>query len=272
MALAMGKFVKMHGLGNDFVIIDARDAPVDMPRTRARAIADRHVGIGCDQLILIEPSTRADIKMRIWNSDGGEVEACGNATRCVAALFNQPSISIESGDDILVAERGDADITLAYPAPRFDADAVPLAYAMDTLAMPVAWGPLQAPVAVNVGNPHIVFFVKDLAAIPLASLGPEIENDPLFPERINVNVAEITGPSSIDLLVWERGAGLTRACGTGALASALAAIATRRVTSPVTVSLPGGTLRITWDGQRAPMITGPATFVYRGEADWAAFG
>lgn len=272
MALAMGKFVKMHGLGNDFVIIDARDAPVDMPRTRARAIADRHMGIGCDQLIVIEPSTRADIKMRIWNCDGGEVEACGNATRCVAALFQQPSISIESGDDILRAENGGDIITLTYPAPRFDADAIPIAYAMDTLAMPVAWGPLQAPAAINVGNPHIVFFVEDLAAIPLASLGPEIENDTLFPERINVNVAEITGPSSIDLLVWERGAGLTRACGTGALASALAAIATRRATSPVAVTLPGGTLHIAWDGRGTATISGPATLVYRGEADWARFG
>lgn len=272
MALAMGAFVKMHGLGNDFVIIDARAAPIDMPRARARAIADRHLGIGCDQLIIIENSARADIKMRIWNSDGGEVQACGNATRCVAALLSLPSMSIESGDAILRAESWLDAITLAYPAPRFDWDAIPLAYPMDTLAMPVAWGRLQSPVAVNVGNPHIVFFVEDLAAIPLATLGPEIERDPLFPERINVNVAQITGPSNIDLLVWERGAGLTRACGTGALASALAAIRTRRVASPVAVHLPGGTLHVAWDGQHPPTISGPATLVYRGEADWATFG
>ncbi|MEQ1688144.1 MAG: diaminopimelate epimerase [Sphingopyxis sp.] len=270
-----GNFIKMHGLGNDFVVIDARIDAVAMTSARARAIADRHTGIGCDQLILIEPSTTADVKMRIWNADGGEVSACGNATRCVAQLIGGAA-SIETLGGTLRASSEGALVSVAFPAPIFDAAAIPLAYAMDTAAMPVAWEGLPdgaaAPMAVNVGNPHIVFFVADVDAVDLETLGPIIEHDPLFPERINVNVASITGDASLRLRVWERGCGETRACGTGAVASAVCAIASRRCASPLTVALPGGDLLIDWAGSGSATMYGPASEVYRGTTDWANFG
>ena len=266
-----GQFVKMHGLGNDFVVIDARDAPVAMTRARARAIADRNEGIGCDQLILIEPSKVADVRMRIWNADGGEVEACGNATRCVAALVGG-SPRIETAGGILSAAANGPLVSVDFPEPRFAWDAIPLAYAMDTLSMPVGWEDLTEPLAVNVGNPHVIFFVPDGEAVDLERLGPIIENDPLFPERINVNVATITGTNALSLRVWERGAGLTRACGTGAVATAVAAIRSRRVASPVHVRLPGGELLIHWAPGEPAVMHGPATEVFRGVADWEQFG
>lgn len=265
-----GAFIKMHGLGNDFVVIDARAAPVQITAARARAIADRREGIGCDQLILIESSTIADIRMRIWNGDGSEVEACGNATRCVAKLVGGRA-SIETVGGLLKAESAGSLVSVDLPAPRFAWDAIPLAYPIDTMAMPVAWDDLADPIAVNVGNPHVIFFVPDCDAIDLETLGPIVEHDPLFPERINVNVATITGPTSLKLRVWERGAGLTRACGTGACATAVAAIKSRRVAGPVTVSLPGGDLLIDWREEGAITMHGPATEVYRGTADWDDF-
>lgn len=266
-----GDFIKMHGLGNDFVVIDARVTVVDMTPTRARAIADRHTGIGCDQLIIIEPSACADVRMRIWNADGGEVSACGNATRCVARLIGG-SPSIETAGGIVSASAGGALVSIVFPEPHFDAADIPLAYAMDTMAMPVGWEGLDQPMAVNVGNPHLVFFVDDPDAIELERLGPLIEHDPLFPERINVNVASVTGAASITLRVWERGSGLTRACGTGAVATALCAIKSRRCIGPVTVTQPGGDLLIDWPGHGPVTMHGPATEVYRGQTDWANFG
>lgn len=267
----IGEFIKMHGLGNDFVVIDARTTAVDMFPARARAIADRHEGIGCDQLIVIELSARADIRMRIWNADGAEVESCGNATRCVAHLVGG-NPSIETGGGLLTAELSNGLVSIDFPPPSFDWDAIPLAYPMDTLAMPVSWEALSSPMAVNVGNPHAIFFVDDCDAIPLDVLGPDIEHDPLFPERINVNVATVTGPSAIRLRVWERGVGLTRACGTGAIATAAAALKSRRVTGPVTVSLPGGDLVIDQRATGEMVMQGPATEVFRGTTDWNRFG
>ena len=263
----------MHGLGNDFVIFDAREAPLEMDGGRARALADRRTGIGCDQLIVIEPSDRADVRMRIWNADGGEVEACGNASRCVALLLGGET-AIETAGGLIQGVADDGAATVDMGAPRFGWDEIPLAYPMDTAALPVGWEGLQRPHAVNVGNPHLVFFVEDAAAIDLARLGPLIENDPLFPERVNVNLAEVrVGGMSlggvrrpgIDLRVWERGAGLTRACGTGACATAVAAIRHRQMTSPVGVSLPGGTLTIDWQPGGTIRMTGPAAHVFTGE-------
>lgn len=265
-------FIKMHGLGNDFVVIDARDAPVTMAAARARAISDRREGIGCDQLILLEPSAIADVRMRIWNADGSEVEACGNASRCVARLLGGAS-RIETAGGMLDASDSDAGVSIDFPAPRFDWDAIPLAYPLDTAAIPAGWEELSGGFTVNVGNPHIIFFVdQPVADIDLERLGPIIEHDPLFPERINVNVAQVTGPSSLDLRVWERGVGLTRACGTGACATGVAALATRRVTGPVTVTLPGGPLLIDWQLRGGIRMTGPATEVFRGTVDWSQFG
>ncbi len=261
----------MHGLGNDFVVIDARDQALTITPARARAIADRHTGIGCDQLILLAPHTSADAIMRIWNADGSEAEACGNAARAVALLLNKPATVATAGGTIaLIPGSGGATVDMGLP--RFAWDTIPLAYAADTTALPVAWEDLAQPAAVNVGNPHLIFFVDDADAVDLARLGPLIEHDPLFPDRINVNVAQITGASALSLRVWERGAGLTRACGTGACATAVAAIASKRVTGPVAVTLPGGTLTIDWHPGGTIRMTGPATHVFTGEADWNAFG
>ena len=254
-------FIKMHGLGNDFVILDARKDAVAMDAARARAIANRRTGVGCDQVILLEPSEAADLRMRIWNADGGEVEACGNAARCVVKLEGGDA-TIETRGGILKGGPEGVDMG----APKFGWDEIPLAYAMDTAAMPVGWEELQEPAAVNVGNPHVVFFVPEADAIALAGLGPVIERDPLFPERVNVNVASIED-GAIRLQVWERGAGLTLACGTGACATAAAAIRRRLVTSPVEVHLPGGTLTIAWEPGSTVRMSGPATFVFSGEMD-----
>ncbi|MFM7029257.1 MAG: diaminopimelate epimerase [Chakrabartia sp.] len=265
------RFYKMHGLGNDFVVIDARNAPVDMSAARAAAIADRRTGIGCDQLILLEPSATADARMRIFNADGSEVEACGNASRAVALLLGGQSV-VETLGGIIRLEAGNGAARVDMGMPRFDWDAIPLGYAMDTRAMPVGWDGLETPAAVNVGNPHLIFFVADADAVPLETLGPVIETDPLFPERINVNVASRLGPAHLKLRVWERGAGLTRACGTGACATAVAAIRAGLVSTPVTISLPGGDLEINWSPGQPILMTGPATLVFTGETDWSRFG
>jgi diaminopimelate epimerase len=264
-------FTKMHGLGNDFVVLDTRvQALPPMTPAVARALADRRTGIGCDQLILLEGSDVADFRMRIFNADGGEVEACGNASRAVALLHGSPA-RIETAGGILTArpEHGGAAVDMGEP--RFEWDAIPLAYAMDTAALPVGWDELEQPAAVNVGNPHAVFFVDNCDAIDLEHLGPEIERDPLFPERVNVNVATVENSSAIRLRVWERGAGLTRACGTGACATAVSAMRRGLVGREVTVSLPGGPLLIAWGDDGRIIMTGPAAESFRGTFDWGDY-
>ncbi|TMM49124.1 diaminopimelate epimerase [Qipengyuania marisflavi] len=264
-------FTKMHGLGNDFVVLDARAADLPVITTGfARAITDRRTGIGCDQLIVLEPSDTADLRMRIFNPDGGEVGACGNATRAVALLHGS-AVQIETGGGILNARPGDGGATVDMGQPRFDWDAIPLAYPMDTLAMPVGWEALDNPTAVNVGNPHAVFFIPDCDAVDLAQIGPVIEQDPLFPERVNVNVATVTDRDHIRLRVWERGAGITRACGTGACATAVAAMRRNLTDREVTVTLPGGDLQIVWGEDNRIRMTGPATEAYRGSFEWDDF-
>jgi diaminopimelate epimerase len=259
----MTRFRKMHGLGNDFVVFDTREGAVAMDAAQARAIADRRTGVGCDQVILLEPSEVADVRMRIWNSDGGEVESCGNATRCVA-LLEGGVVRIETAGGIVTGRANGSAATVDMGRPRFGWDEIPLAYAMDTAAMPVAWDGLETPAAVNVGNPHIIFFVDDPDQVDLERVGPEIERDPLFPERVNVNVAAIED-GAIRLRVWERGAGLTLACGTGACATAVAAIRRKLVESPVEVRLPGGELTIEWAPGGTIRMSGPATHVFTGE-------
>ena len=260
----------MHGLGNDFVIIDARDKAMALSGATAAAIANRHSGIGCDQLIILHPSTQADVRMQIFNADGSEVEACGNASRCVAKLIGDET-RIETAGGIIIGNATTDGAIVDMGEPRFEWQSIPLGYAMDTLNMPVGWEDLQNPASVNVGNPHVIFFVDDSARVELDRLGPMIEIDPLFPEKVNVNVAHIEG-GTIHLRVWERGVGLTRACGTGACATAVAAIKRGLVSSPVQVDLPGGSLVISWkDGENIQM-QGPTTYVFSGEADWTQFG
>ncbi|HWK42404.1 MAG TPA: diaminopimelate epimerase [Croceibacterium sp.] len=264
-------FTKMHGLGNDFVVLDTREQALPpMTPAVARALADRRTGIGCDQLILLEKSDAADFRMRIFNSDGSEVEACGNATRAVSLLHGEPA-EIETAAGILAARPGQGGAAVDMGEPRFDWDAIPLAYAMDTLSLPVGWDELEQPVAVNVGNPHAVFFVDNCDSVDLEALGPEIEHDPLFPQRVNVNVATVESDSAIRLRVWERGAGLTRACGTGACATAVAAMRRGLVGREVTVTLPGGALLIEWGEDGRITMTGPAAESFRGTFDWGDY-
>jgi len=260
-------FHKMHGLGNDFVIVDARKEPFDVTPSLARAIADRRTGVGCDQLILLEPSETADLRMRIWNSDGGEVESCGNATRCVIQLTGAKAIDTDGG--VLTGEDLGAEVEVVLPEPRFGWEEIPLAYPADTNPLPMAWDELEQPFAVNVGNPHLVFFVPDAGEVPLDELGPRIENDPAFPERINVNVASLLG-NVLKLRTFERGAGETLACGTGACASAVAAVATRRLLSPVKVDMTGGSLTIEWAPGQPIRMRGGATHVFAGDLDLEA--
>lgn len=262
------QFHKMHGLGNDFVILDGRDAPVTMTPALAMALADRHTGIGCDQLILLEPSTSADVKMRIWNHDGGEVESCGNASRCVISLTG--ASSLETGGGIISGGKVGAEIEVSLPPPQFAWDEIPLSYPMDTGRLPLAWGPLEHPMALSVGNPHVVFFVSDERTIELDRIGPSIEHDPAFPDRINVNVAALRD-GDIFLRTWERGSGLTLACGTGACATAVAAISQKEAASPVRVHMRGGQLTISWAPGEAIRMQGAATHVFTGEIDLEQF-
>ena len=261
------QFHKMHGLGNDFVIVDAREQAFDVTPVLARAIADRRRGVGCDQLIVLEPSDSADLRMRIWNSDGGEVESCGNATRCVVQLTGARRIDSDGGLLEGMELGGEVEVTLGEP--RFGWDEIPLAYAMDTAALPMAWDGLENPMALNVGNPHLVFFVPDAREVPLEILGPRIENDPAFPQRININVASSVH-DRLKLRTFERGAGETLACGTGACASAVAAIVSKRAQSPVRVDMTGGSLTISWAAGEPIRMRGTATHVFSGELDLEA--
>jgi diaminopimelate epimerase len=261
------RFEKMHGLGNDFVIVDARQNGFELTSDLAKAIADRRTGVGCDQLIVLEPSDRADLRMRIWNSDGSEVSACGNATRCVIQLTGAKRIDTEGG--LLEGKDLGSEIEVNLPEPRFGWDEIPLAYPMDTSSLPMAWDELSHPFAVNVGNPHLIFFVPDIGSVRLDELGPLIETDPAFPERINVNVASLIG-GPFALRTFERGAGETLACGTGACATAVAAIATKRASSPVRIDMRGGSLTIEWEPGASIRMRGPANHVFSGEFDLKA--
>jgi diaminopimelate epimerase len=257
----------MHGLGNDFVIFDAREEPLAIDEALARAISDRKTGVGCDQLILLEKSNLADLRMRIWNHDGIEVESCGNASRCVVALTH--ARTIETGGGLVTGTEDGSDVEVSLGEPHFEWERVPVTYPMPTNPMPMAWGELRNPIGLNVGNPHVVFFVDNADSIDLDELGPRIEHDPVFPERINVNVAEVH-PDGLRLRTWERGAGITRACGTGASATAVAAILTKRAQSPVKVTMRGGSLTIAWAPGEPIRMRGSATYVFKGEIDLEA--
>jgi diaminopimelate epimerase len=266
-------FIKMHGLGNDFIVLDDRggDLPGEMSRQFAAALADRKTGIGCDQLVLLQPSADADLTMRIFNADGGEVEACGNAARAVGLLLGKPATIATLGGTI-TTEPAAAGVAVDMGEPRFEWEQIPVAYALDTLSMPIAWDSLAGPAAVNVGNPHAVFFVDDTNAIALDQLGPAIEHDPIFPARVNVNVATVLSRSEIRLRVWERGVGETRACGTGACATAVAAMRRGLVDrGTATVLLPGGALTIAWGSDNRIVMTGQASESFRGTFEWSAF-
>ena len=267
-------FRKMNGLGNDFVVLDARVRPLALKGSDIVAIANRQNGIGCDQLIALEPSDFADVFMRIWNADGGEVGACGNAARCVAALLvaerGSPHVSIETDSGMLAATVAkDGSVTIDMGTPRFDWNEIPLNRSFpDTRAIELPQFSkldLGAASMVNVGNPHCIFFVENVEEHDLASFGPVLEHDPLFPERANISLAQVTGPSSLRLRTWERGAGLTKACGTAACASAVATARRGLTGRKVTVTLPGGDLVIDWrENDDHILMTGPFALDYQG--------
>lgn len=268
--MAERPFFKMHGLGNDFLVLDARKQPVALSAGQVRALANRHTGIGFDQLILIEPSDLADVRLRFWNSDGGEVAACGNGSRAAAALLGGQQ-RIETQGGLLESDAVPGGAAVDMGAPRFGWEDVPLAYPMDTASLPLAWsvpgGELAHPVAVSVGNPHAVFFVDDAAAVPLETIGPEIEHDPVFPERVNVGIAQVKSRSHLILRVWERGAGATLACGTGAVAAVAAAQRRGLVDRLVTVTLPGGDLLVERRDDGHLLLSGPAVVAFTGLVD-----
>jgi diaminopimelate epimerase len=269
-------FWKMNGLGNDFVVLDGRGAPLDVTRDAVRRIADRQAGIGCDQLIAMVPSEAADIRMRIWNRDGEEVESCGNASRCVADLIlgetREDAMTIETLGGLLRCSRdGSGTITVDMGRPRFRWDEIPLSEPFhDTRAIELQVGPLDRPIlhspsVVNVGNPHCLFFVQDLDSVDLAAVGPMLEYHPLFPERANISLVRVIDAGHLALKVWERGAGLTRACGTAACAAAVAAARKRLAGREVTVTLPGGDLAITWRAEDDHILMrGPVAHEWRG--------
>jgi diaminopimelate epimerase len=261
-------FHKMHSLGNDFVIIDRRSGRLSLSTAQIQKIADRRHGVGCDQLLSLELSERAAVFMRVYNPDGSEAEACGNGTRCVARLLMEEGLAnrvrIETRADVLAVTAGVQGYTVDMGRPRFGWDEIPLARPMDTLALDLALGPLEQPVAVNMGNPHAVFVVDDAEAIALEQLGPELEHHPLFPERANIGVAEVRDARTIRLRVWERGAGLTAACGSGACAALVAASRRGLTGRSADLLMDGGRLRIVWNEADRVLMTGPATHSYSG--------
>jgi diaminopimelate epimerase len=266
------RYFKMNGCGNDFVIIDARSrGSLPLSPAQARAIADRQAGLGCDQVVAVERSIRGDAFMRIWNADGGEVDACGNAARCVAWLLLEEggatSRRIETGAGLLYAQRaGESLITVDMGSPLLRWEEIPLARAMDTAELDFSAGTLDRPGAVNMGNPHVVFFVENAAAAGADEIGPRVETDPLFPERVNVGFAEVRSPELIRLRVWERGAGLTKACGTGACAALVAAHRQGRAGRRAELILDGGSLEIEWRlGDDRVLMTGPVELEHSGD-------
>jgi diaminopimelate epimerase len=274
-------FLKMNGLGNDFVVVEARSAPFEPSAEAVRAIANRTSGVGCDQLIVIEPplpekkGEGVDARVRFWNSDGEEISACGNGTRCVGWLLMQASgkdhAVIESRAGLLVASRaGERLVSVDMGKPGLEWTEIPLAREQDTRALDVTLSDDPAlatpPGAVSMGNPHVVFFVNDIDAAPVSTAGPAIEHNPLFPEAVNVGFAQVLSRERIALRVWERGAGLTQACGTGACAALVAAARRGLTDRSAVLVLDGGELLIDWRAEDDHVImTGPAAVDFAGE-------
>lgn len=267
-------FLKMHGLGNDFVVLDARTDPLALSPASVRTIADRRTGVGFDQLVVVGPakSKLADAFMTIWNADGSEVSACGNATRCVAWMLMRENdrnhAVIETRVGLLDAQAGENGLISVDMGPaQLDWRDIPLAQAVDTNHLPLSLEGLADPVGVSMGNPHAVFFVDDANAVDLPRLGPILEHDPLFPERCNIEVVQPLGPARLRMRVWERGAGITLACGTGACATVVAASRRGLIGRKAEVELDGGTLAIEWLKDNHVLMTGPVALAYSGILD-----
>lgn len=270
-------FRKMHGCGNDFVVLDERRGTLGLTAARAAAIANRHTGVGCDQFIALEPAgDGADVFMRIRNPDGGEAGACGNATRCVASLVAAESGARElvvrtiSGD-LLAEILADGRVRVDMGTARLDWPDVPLAHAMDTLRLPLARGSVADPAACSMGNPHATFFVDDVMALDIPAIGPSLEHDAIFPERANIGFAQILSPERIRLRVWERGAGLTLACGSGACATLVNAHRRGLTGRRAEIIADGGTLELEWREDGHVLMTGPVATSFTGMLDLAGY-
>ena len=276
------RFTKMHGLGNDYVYVDCFTEKLDDPRQLAIAISDRHFGVGSDGLILVMPSTEAaDVRMRIFNADGSEAQMCGNGIRCVAkyaydyghTAANPMRVETAAGIKTIELQLGpDGKVvaaTVDMGKPILEPEKIPVlirqARAVD-VTIKTASRALQM-TCVSMGNPHAVFFVDDVASVPLAQLGPEIENHPVFPARVNAHFVQVHSPTEVTIRTWERGSGITLACGTGASAVCVAGVQTHRTLRKILAHLPGGDLKLEWCvSDEHVMMTGPATEVFTG--DW----
>ncbi len=263
-------FIKMHGIGNDFVILDGRKNTIQLSHEQIAILAARRTGIGCDQVIVMETSKNADVFMRIFNPDSSEAASCGNATRCVAWLLMQENgkevVTIQTRAGVMHASKAaNASICVDMGMPRFAWQEIPIAKAADTQKLDIVHGELKHPFAVNMGNTHMVFVVPDVKAVPLSEAGPVLEHHPLFPERTNVSVAQVIDKEHVRLRVWERGAGETLACGTAACATLVALHTLDLAKSAADIELPGGTLHINWDKQsRRVLMTGDVAVSFTG--------
>lgn len=265
----MIKFQKMHGLGNDFVIVRA---PIhSFSPDQCRQIADRHYGVGCDQFIVMEPaqSPEADIFMRIYNPDGSEAGACGNATRCVAHVWmtenKKDRCVIQTIAGLLRCVLKGDQVQVDMGAPWLDWADIPLAESRDTNAIAFRDLPLPEAVTVSMGNPHCIFFIDDINAVAIESLGPLVENHPLFPKRTNVEFAQVLASDKIRMRVWERGAGVTQACGSGACATMVAAVRRKLTGRAAEIVLDGGSLFLEWrESDSHVLMTGPVAYVFEG--------
>jgi len=275
------RFTKMHGLGNDFVVLDGIAQPFDLVPAQIRRLADRRLGVGCDQVLVVEKPTRPDVdfRYRIWNSDGGEVEQCGNGARCFVKFVRDRGytqarkIRVETAGGIIVPElAADGEVTVDMGIPRFAAAEVPFVGGTDAIVQPLAVDGETLDVSVvSMGNPHVVQLVADVERAPVATQGPKLEHHPRFPERVNAGYMQVVDRANIRLRVWERGAGETLSCGTGACAAAVSGVRRGLLDSTVRVETRGGSLMISWPGSGlAVAMTGPAATVFEGEWEIAA--
>lgn len=265
-------FLKMNGLGNDFVVVDCRDNDFQPSRKFLLAVADRKRGVGCDQFVFLRKpkSAGADVFLDMYNADASTLRACGNATRCIASLLfaelGRKECVIETVAGLLRAWVDSPGlVAVDFGEPRLAWDQIPLARESDTLTAPVASGGLFAPCCVNVGNPHAVFFVENVATVDLAGVGPNLETHPMFPDRCNIEIAQIIAPDRIRMRVWERGSGITDACGSGACATLIAAVRRDLSARRATIMLDGGELVIEWRASdNHVLMIGPASLSFGG--------
>lgn len=269
-------FLKLHGTGNDFVLLDARAQGVSLTKEQVIRLSDRHFGIGCDQLLVLKKSDKAEAFMQIFNADGSEISTCGNATRCVADFLMNESgkgeATIETGAGIRSGKRAqNGDVEVNMGAPRLGWQQIPLSESRNTLHLGIEMGLMADPVAVSMGNPHAIFFVRDLAHIKLDQWGPALEHHKLFPERANISAVQVVDETHLNMAVWERGTGITLACGSAACAAVVAGVLREKTKPTCTVTLPGGTLEVEWqrsgDTGGDVLMRGPVAYVFKGEIE-----